>query len=98
MFSLMIGLSATGIAASYGVKLALSKQRRQDVQRALGIPQPGANAAQSAQHRRAEREMAAIESRIRERSPHLSATQRRELAVNLVRARGLVPAGDRRAH
>ena len=98
MFTLMIGLSATGIAASVGMKLAHSRKRQQKIRRALGIPIPATDVAQSAQYQRAVQEFGTIEARIRERSPHLSESQRRELAVNLVRARGLLPAQDRSIH
>ena len=98
MFTLMIGLSATGIAASVGVGLARSQRRKRNIRQALGLPTTGGDRAQSAVHRRAIREYAAAEARIRDRSPHLSVGQRRDLAVNLVRARGLLPADECRVH
>ena len=91
MFTLMIGLSATGIAAGLGLGLARSRRRKQQLRQVLGLPFAAGNAVQSAHNLRALREFAALESRIRERSPHLSEAQRRELAVNLIRARGLLP-------
>jgi hypothetical protein len=98
MFTLMLGLSATGIAAGVGMRLAASSQRQRKYRRVLGLPEDGADRAQSAQFQRAISEYAAVEARIRERSPHLSETQRQELAVNLVRARGLLPARSARVH
>ena len=91
MFTFIIGLSAVAIAASVGVVLVRSTQRKQIIRQTLGIPIDDCNTIQSAQCHRALREFDAIEGRIRERSPHLSDTQRRELAVNLVRANGLLP-------
>jgi hypothetical protein len=96
MFTLMLGLSATGIAAGVGMRLAASSQRQRKCRRVLGLPEDGADGTQGAQFQRAIREYAAVEARIRERSPHLSETQRQELAVNLVRARGLLPARSTR--
>jgi hypothetical protein len=96
MVTLMIGLSATGIAAGVGVRLAAASHRQRRFRRALGLPADGADRAQRAQFQRAIREYAAVEARIRERSPHLSETQRQELAVNLVRARGLLPIAPTR--
>ena len=98
MFTLMIGLSATGIAAGVGMRLAASSNRQRKFRRVLGLPADGTDRTQSAQFQRAIREYAAVEARIRERSPHLSETQCQELAVNLVRARGLLPVGSVRVH
>jgi hypothetical protein len=98
MFSLMIGLTATGIAASVGIGLARSKQQQRDARRALGRTPSARDAGESAVNRRAMREFAAVDRRIRERSPHLSAEQRRELALNLIRARGLMLEEARREH
>ena len=38
MFTLMLGLSATGIAAGVGVRLAASSHRQRKFRRALGLP------------------------------------------------------------
>ena len=96
MVTMMIGLSATGIAAGVGMRLAAAKQRQRRFRRVLGLPTDGTDRAQSAQFQRAIREYAAVEARIRERSPHLSEAERQALAVNLVRARGLLPADSAR--
>ena len=98
MITLLIGLSATGIAAGACMLLAAASQRQRKFRRALGLPANSADQAQTAQFRRAIREYAAVEARIRERSPHLSETQRQELAVNLVRARGLLQCGSTHIH
>ena len=98
MFTLMIGLSATGIAAGVGMRLAASSHRQRKVRRVLGLPADGTDRAQTAQFQRAIGEYAAVEARIRERSPHLSETQRQELAVNLVRAHGLLQLGSTHVH
>ena len=98
MFTLLIGLSATGIAAGACMLLAAASQRQRKFRRELGLPSNSADRAQTAQFRRAIREYAAVEARIRERSPHLSETQRQELAVNLVRARGLLQSGASHIH
>jgi hypothetical protein len=98
MFTLMLGLSATGIAASVGVGLAASRRKQRKLRLVLGLPATAADGAQGAQIRRVMREYEATAARIRERSPHLSEAQCRELAVNLVRARGLLPAGSARVH
>ena len=98
MFTLMIGLSATGIAAGVGMRLAASSHRQRKFRQALRLTADGTDRARSAQIQRAIREYAAVEARIRERSPHLSEAQRQELAVNLVRARGLLPVGSARVH
>ena len=98
MFALMIGLSATGIAAGVGMRLAASSHRQRKFRRALGMPADGADRARSAQFKRAIGEYAAVDARIRERSPHLAEAERQELAVNLVRARGLLPVGSARVH
>ena len=92
MFSLMVGITATSLAASVGIGLARSKQRQKNLGGALGRTAKVSEA--SAIDRRAMREFATVDRRIRERSPHLSAAQRRELALNLVRARGLLPEGS----
>jgi len=98
MFTLMLGLSATGIAAGVGMRLAASSHRQRKFRQALGLPADGTDRARSAQIHRAIREYAAVEARIRERSPHLSEAQRQQLAVNLVRARGLLPVGADRVN
>ncbi len=38
MFTLMIGLSATGIAAGLGLRLARSRQRKQQLRQVPGLP------------------------------------------------------------
>jgi hypothetical protein len=98
MFSLMIGLTATGIAASVGISLARSKHPHRSARSALGQAPATKEGGESAANRRAVREFAAADRRIRERSPHLSKEQRRELALNLVRARGLIAGDARRDH
>ena len=98
MFTLMLGLSATGIAAGVGMRLAASSHRKRKFREVLGLTADGTDPTQSARIQRAIREYAAVDARIRERSPHLSEAQRQELAVNLVRARGLLPVGSARVH
>ena len=98
MITLLIGLSATGIAAGACMLLAAASQRQRKVRRVLGLPADGTDRAQTAQFQRAIGEYAAVEARIRERSPHLSETQRQELAVNLVRAHGLLQLGSTHVH
>jgi len=98
MITLLIGLSATGIAAGACMLLAAASQRQRKFRRALGLPSNSADRAQTARFQRAIRECAAVEARIRERSPHLSEAQRQELAVNLVRARGLLQCGSTHIH
>ena len=72
-------------------------QQQQILMRALGIPEDACSTVNT-QWQRVLRELAATEARIRERSPHLSAAQRLELAADLVRARGLIPLAERREH
>jgi hypothetical protein len=97
MFILMIGLSATGIAAGVGLQWVRRKQQV-SMRRALGLPEAACVPFESTQWQRALRDVTAIEARIGKRSPHLSAAQRRELAVNLIRTRGLLPADERGKH
>jgi hypothetical protein len=80
------------------MRLAASSHRQRKFRQALGLTADGTDRAQSAQIQRAIREYATVEARIRERSPHLSEAQRQQLAVNLVRARGLLPVGSDRVH
>ena len=96
MLAMMIGLSATGITAGVGLRLARVRQRHAEIGRLMGVPDATATLAPAgAQERRALREFVAAERRIRARSPHLSEAERRELALNLVRARGLAPVKGR---
>jgi hypothetical protein len=97
MFMLMIALSATGVVV--GVCLGLVRRKQQvSMRRALGLPEGAFVTFESTQWQRALRDFTATEARISKGSPHLSATQRRELAVKLIRARGSLTAEDRRNH